>query len=144
MVTDDDFEVQYLRATEAGRRAAETEPRARAARYDRATGQIVVELRNGATFIVPARLCQGLADAQEEDLMQVEITPSGYGLHWERLDADLSVPGLLMGLFGSEKWMTALRSELGRRGGARTSPAKARAARENGKRGGRPRKSAGG
>ncbi|PZR07781.1 MAG: DUF2442 domain-containing protein, partial [Azospirillum brasilense] len=51
------------------------------------------------------------------------------------LDADLSVPGLLAGLFGTRAFMA-------RQAGRATSPAKAAAARANGARGGRPRKSA--
>ena len=60
---------------------------------------------------------------------------TGTGLHWEALDADLSVPGLLAGLFGTRAFMA-------RQAGRATSPAKAAAARANGARGGRPRKSA--
>lgn len=66
----------------------------------------------------------------------MEVEGNGYGLHWESLDADLTVPGLLAGIFGSTAWMR----ELGRRGGSAASEAKARAARENGRKGGRPRK----
>ena len=39
--------------------------------------------------------------------------PTGSALHWENLDADLGVPQLVSGLFGSKAWMT----ELGRHGG---------------------------
>ena len=42
-----------------------------------------------------------------------------------------------MGVFGNREWM----SELARHAGSRTSAAKASASRENGKKGGRPRKS---
>lgn len=61
---------------------------------------------------------------------------AGHGLHWEALDADFTVPGLLMGLFGTRAWMAR---EQARLAGATTSAAKALAARENGKKGGRPR-----
>jgi len=64
--------------------------------------------------------------------------PTGYALRWERLDADFTVIGLLAGIFGTKAWM----SELGRKGGNARSEAKASAVRENGKRGGRPRKDA--
>ncbi len=57
---------------------------------------------------------------------------TGYGLHWEALDADLSVPGLLAGRFGTQAFMA-------RRAGQATSPAKAEAARGNGTKGGQPR-----
>ena len=31
---------------------------------------------------------------RDEDLAQVEVLGSGYGLHWEALDADFTLPGL--------------------------------------------------
>jgi hypothetical protein len=118
-----------------GQAAAVTEPRAASAHYDRKLGRIVVELTNGCTFSFPPRLAQGLGTATEDQLAQVEILGAGYGLHWEALDADLSVPGLLAGLFGT-------RSHMARLAGRATSPAKAAAARANGVKGGRPRRSA--
>jgi hypothetical protein len=98
------------------------EPRAAAARYDRRLGRIVVELTNGCTFSFPPRLAQGLETATDVQLAQVEILGAGYGLHWEALDADLSVPGLLSGRFGT-------RAHMARLAGRATSPAKAAAAR---------------
>ena len=58
---------------------------------------------------------------------------AGYGLHWEALDTDLSLPGLLSGLLGTQAYMA-------RRAGRATSFAKAAAAKANGAKGGRPRK----
>ena len=49
----------------------------------------------------------------------------------------MAVPNVIAGCFGSRTWMSAL----ARCGGKATSKAKRLAARENGKRGGRPRKS---
>ncbi len=43
---------------------------------------------------------------------------------------------LIKDIFGTQSWM----AELGRKGGESTSPEKRRAARENGKKGGRPKK----
>ena len=123
-------------ALERGRIADETEPRAEAARYDAKSGRIIIELRNGATFAFPARLAEGLADASPEALSDIEILGHGHGLHWEKLDVDYSVPGLVAGIFGTARWMAA-------RAGRTTSPAKAAAARQNGAKGGRPRKAAG-
>lgn len=126
---------KFEQARERGRIGAEIEPRAKSARYDRKTARVVVELISGATFIFPAELGQGLTGATPDDLADIEIVSGGYGLHWEKLDADLAVPSLMMGRFGSQKWM----SELGRAGGRSTSARKAEAARLNGKKGGRPR-----
>jgi hypothetical protein len=121
-------------ALERGRVARAMEPRAVSARYDQAAGRLVVELTNGCVFAFPPQLAQGLENATDNQLAQVEILGAGYGLHWEELDADLSVPGLLAGLFGTKAYMA-------QRAGQSTSPAKAAAARANGTKGGRPRKS---
>jgi hypothetical protein len=50
---------------------------------------------------------------------------------------DLLISALLSGIFGTRAWMSQL-SAAGRLGGTKTSVRKAAAARENGKRGGRP------
>lgn len=122
-------------ALERGRMAEQNEPRADAVRYDRRNSRIIVELTNGCTFAFPPRLAQGLEAASDEELDAVEILGAGYGLHWEALDVDLSVPGLLAGLFGTKAHMA-------RQAGRTKSPAKAAAARANGLKGGRPRKQA--
>lgn len=118
-----------------GQIAQQTEPRAAAARYDGKNGRIIVDLTNGCTFAFPPHMAQGLETATDEELAEIEILGAGYGLHWETLDVDLSVPGLLAGIFGTRAWMA-------RRAGQATSPAKAAAARANGARGGRPKKKA--
>lgn len=111
------------------------------ARYDRRTGRIVVNLNTGVQIAFPAPLAEGLADASPDDLAEIEVSPAGLGLHWPRLDADVYVPALLQGVFGSKRWMAA---QLGAAGGKARSRTKAAAARENGRKGGRPRKVAGG
>ena len=120
-------------ALERGRIARETEPRAAAARYDRRADRVVVDLTNGCTFTFPPHIAQGLETATPVELEQVELLGQGYGLHWEALDVDLSLPGLMSGIFGTRAYMA-------RQAGRATSPAKAAAARANGARGGRPRK----
>jgi len=124
-------------ALERGRIARQSEPRAASARYDAALDRVIVDLTNGCTFSFPPRLAQGLETASAAQLADVEILGAGYGLHWEALDADLSVPGLLADLFGTRAFMA-------RQAGRATSAAKAAAARANGRKGGRPRKSADG
>jgi hypothetical protein len=134
-ITDDEFEKQYAEATARGEEAMKTELRARSAHYDRKRRRVVVELLNGCTFMFPPTLVQGLEAASADELSEVEVTPQGFGLHWEKLDADFTVGGLLAGIFGTRAWM----SEMGRRGGSVRSEAKSRAVRENGRKGGRPR-----
>jgi hypothetical protein len=118
-----------------GRAAHANEPRAAAARYDRASSRVIVDLENGCTFAFPPHLAQGLETASDDQLAAVEILGRGYGLHWEELDVDLSLPGLMAGIFGTKAWMAG-------HAGRATSPAKAAASRANGAKGGRPRKTA--
>lgn len=107
-----------------------------AAYYDAVKKHIVIALDNGAEFSFPPQLAMGLATASGDDLAVIEVSPLGTGLHWPRLDVDLTVDGLLAGVFGSRSWMR----DHAVRAGSISTPAKAAAARENGSKGGRPRK----
>jgi Protein of unknown function (DUF2442) len=124
-------------ATARGDQHKASEPAAVAARYDRGRDRVVIELSTGDKVAFPPHRAQGLEAARPSDLDVIEISPSGFGLHFPKLDADLWLPALLEGAFGSRNWMAA---RLGRRGGKVKSKAKAKAARANGKLGGRPRK----
>ena len=134
-ITDEDV----IRA-EVAMEARRAQGHATAARYDAASGRLIVSLHNGVELAIPVCLVEELADADPADLAEIEITPAGLGLHWPRLDADVYVPGLLGGAFGSRRWMAA---QLGAEGGRASTPAKAAASRANGAKGGRPRKRAG-
>ena len=112
-------------------------PAATSARFDRKSGNIIVTLSSGVGIFFSPRDAQGLEDASPAQLSHIEITPSGFGLHFPKLDADLYVPAILEGFLGSRKWMAA---RLGAAGGSSRSKPKAAAARANGSLGGRPRK----
>lgn len=122
-------------ANARGRELAASTPLASKARFDRRSGRIVVELTNGAMFAFRPELAQGLAGADPEALAEIHLSGGGYGLHWPQLDVDLAVPALLAGVFGTARWMAA-------QAGRASSPAKAAAARRNGRKGGRPKKAA--
>ncbi len=112
-------------------------PTAVAARYDRRIGRVVIGLSSGLEIAFKPHDAQGLESARPAQLASIEISPSGLGLHFPELDADLYLPALLEGFLGSRKWMAA---SLGKAGGRATSAHKASAARANGRLGGRPRK----
>ncbi|MEH2304379.1 DUF2442 domain-containing protein [Nostoc sp.] len=114
---------------------ATSEPRATRAFYDAYLGMIIVFLSNKSMFGFPSEEGEGLAGASVKDLAEVEVTPSGEGLHWKTLDVDLSIPALMNGIFGTKKWM----AELARKGGSSTSAAKSEASRLNGIKDDRPR-----
>lgn len=101
-------------AREAAMQTAKVEPRAIEASYNGSTHAIVVRLNNGAVFSFSPDIAQGLARASPEDLATVEITPSGTGLHWEKLYADFTISGLLNGIFGTRSWMAKLQESLSR------------------------------
>lgn len=124
-------------ATRRGDALRAERPQAVSARYDTARGLVEIALANGAIFSFPPGLAQALQGATSVQLKHVEIVGAGTGLYFPEIDADLYIPALIEGVFGSKAWMAA---RMGREGGLARSERKATAARENGKLGGRPRK----
>jgi hypothetical protein len=128
---------------QADRRAKDREanhPYAVAAHYDPKTRRIVIHLNSRLIVSFAPGDVEGLEDARPSQLKQIEISPSGFGIHFPAVDADLYVPGLLEGFLGSKTWMA---SRLGQTGGRSTSGAKKAASQANGRLGGRPKKAIG-
>ncbi len=98
------FEASDLR----GQAALQNEIQARAAHYDALNHRLVIELESGATFSVPCERLQGLSEAAPADIASVELGLRGASLHWEKLDQDFSVNGLVQGIFGTRQWMEKL------------------------------------
>jgi hypothetical protein len=133
MAIHNHFEVANRRA----KRLRSSIPRALAAHYDRTSGRIVIRLSSGLDVSFSPRDAQGLEHARPSQLESITISPSGFGIYFPKLDADLYLPGLLEGFLGSRRWMA---SRLGQTGGKSRSSAKRAAAKVNGKLGGRPKK----
>lgn len=129
-------QIPAARARDAAERKAGL--RALSARYDRATRRVVLELTNGFLFAFPTRMIPALAHRSATHLADISLLPGGSGLRWDTIDVDLSVPGLLLTAMAPAQRM----QELARAAGKVKSPAKANAARTNGAKGGRPRKTA--
>ena len=132
---DAEFAAEYAAATRRGEREFAKKRHAIAARYDAPTGKIIVELANGSMFGFPAAALPEIATATPAQLAEIEVLPTGNGLHWESLDEDYDVVGLQHWIFDKRSPM----KELGRAGGRSRSAAKTKAARRNGALGGRPK-----
>ncbi len=133
MASHDKFELANQRANDV----QASLPRAVSAHYDRKSGRVVIQLSSNLEISFSAHDAQGLGGASPSQLEEIEITPSGFGIHFPKLDADLYLPALLEGFFGSKKWMA---SRLGQAGGRSKSAAKQGASRANGRLGGRPKR----
>jgi hypothetical protein len=131
------FEQQYKAAVTRAEHRLRTEPHIEKAHYDPKLGRVIVSLSNHAWFAFRPEDAQMLGEGTTAQLKKIEISPSGFGLHFPLLDAHFDITALMQGSFGTRKWMAA---RLGAAGGASRSKSKTEAARANGKLGGRPRK----
>jgi len=107
-----ELRANFARASRAGRRAAKAEPRAGTVVYRPRQRTLRIELANGAAITLPVKLIPSLRRATHQDIRAVEILGRAGDLHWETLDLDLSVPGLLSSVFTGPEWL----AELGRIG----------------------------
>ncbi len=130
--TDAEFARQNEQATRAAREADRIEPRAVAVGYDRDQALILVHLRSGVAFGFPPERLPGLENATPEQLANARISPSGDGLRWDELDVHASLSGLVLDALRLREWAPRIMGRI-------RSEAKAKAARENGLKGGRPR-----
>ncbi|MER0236822.1 DUF2442 domain-containing protein [Fulvimarina sp. MAC8] len=109
----DDFEFSEA-DIEAAERAAKVSdrfrPLPRSVRYDAASGRVVVDFMNGSVFTVPARSLQGLQNASDEALAEVELLGET-GLRWVSLDADFRIEGPMAGIFGTARYMEERKSK---------------------------------
>jgi Protein of unknown function (DUF2442) len=133
MVTRDEAQRANVRAG----RLRDAGPTAVSATYDRRSARVVVRLTSGIDVGFSPHDTQGLEAAKPAQLDPIEVSPSGLGLHFPKIDADLYLPALLEGVFGSRRWMAA---RLREREGRSRAAAKTTAGRKNGALGGRPRK----
>ncbi|XDD55331.1 DUF2442 domain-containing protein [Leptospira sp. WS4.C2] len=60
---------------------------------------IFLELTDGRIIGFPADRFKILRQASDDALKEVDIRLNGYALRWEKLDEDLTVPGILAGRF---------------------------------------------
>ena len=80
-----------------------------------------VDLSDGRTISVPVGWYPRLANATSEERKEWRLIAQGRGIHWESIDEDISVEGLLAGRASGEsqssfkQWLSERRSRLTRR-----------------------------
>jgi len=117
-------------------KARAKQPHAIAVRFDAKRGRYEIEMSTGGAFAVPLRALKALPDsASRAALTAVRVIPTGPSLWWDTLDTGYHVADLEVIALGTG----AATSSLGPIGCAVTTAQKTKAARENGKRGGRPK-----
>jgi hypothetical protein len=103
-VTDAEIDAAIGRAQEYAKYARKVVK----ATYSKTSRGLRLVLDDGVTCSIPRRLIQGLSEARDEELGRIQILSGGSGLLWPLLDVAHYVPALLQGVYGTEKWMTAL------------------------------------
>lgn len=58
-------------------------------------GYLILTLDNQLLKLKLSEVSSKLSNASEKELNDFRISPSGYGIHWNLLDEDLSVNGLI-------------------------------------------------
>jgi Protein of unknown function (DUF2442) len=108
LISEEALDAQIAKAQQAGETAELMEPRARAIAYDTQQDAIVIYLKTDVFIGIPRKFLQGLENATAEDLQDFWLTSNGDAVHWEKLNASFSIPGLVTGTFGTRQWMAEL------------------------------------
>ncbi|HEB86466.1 MAG TPA: DUF2442 domain-containing protein [Gammaproteobacteria bacterium] len=79
-----------------------------------------VDLSDGRTISVPTAWYPRLSHAEQKERENWKLIGGGHGIHWEDIDEDISVEGLLAGKSSGEsqqsfkKWLKARESRIAR------------------------------
>jgi Protein of unknown function (DUF2442) len=60
---------------------------------------VYLELVDGSIFGFPADRFKILSTGTDDELREVHLEVNGYALRWEKLDEDITVPGVVAGHF---------------------------------------------
>jgi hypothetical protein len=89
-----------------------------------------VDLRDGRTISVPLAWFPRLLHSTPEERNNWRLIGKGHGIHWEDLDEDIGIEGLLAGRRSGEsqasfkKWLSSRTSRLTKRSSGRASSAR--------------------
>ena len=125
------------RAVDPGRKRRSTTLHAKAVRYLPEFEALAVSFADKAAILLPVKKYAELARLSLAELMRIEVGFGGSALCLNECDLHVSIAGLVS---ASKPLMELASTVIAARNGGRSSVAKALAARENGQKGGRPRK----
>lgn len=126
-------EASYKAATARGRTIARRPSAIVAAEFDAESDSILLTMKNGVKIALPRKKIWELKRATPKQLAELIVSPLRDSISFPAIDADIHTFPLLKDLLFDP-------SEFARVAGSTTSPAKAAAARKNGRKGGRPPK----
>jgi len=135
-------EAGYAEAMAAGRSAAKSEFRAEAVSYLPHLDAIEVITQHNAGFVIPRALVKSLQAVKAEHLASMTLWPDGSLIEIEALDLHISVDGMIKAALPVLVPRQIAAGMFAAAGGSAKSAAKTQSARQNGKKGGRPRKQA--
>jgi len=91
---------------------------------------LIVDLSDGRTISVPLEWFPRLLQATPEERSNWRLIGRGHGVHWEEIDEDISVEGLVAGRPSGEsqrsfkKWIDQRQSRLSKRSTGRAKTAR--------------------
>ena len=134
-------DAEFAAALAAGRADVETEIRAQAVRYVADRDAVEIVTTRSAGFLIPRQWIGALQDVPEAELAKLEVWPDGSAIEIDDRDIHISVDGLMTAILPAMLPTRTAAAIFASRGGKAISAAKRSSAQENGRRGGRPRKS---
>lgn len=131
----------YQQAIENRQKAPRNPWQLDAVRYDRVRKSIVLVFPKHISFSIPVELINELTHAKARELESIYLTPSGETLVVEGVDAYISTKGLIRDILEAmpREILTAKFASIG---GSQRSTIKKISSAENGRKGGRPKKTA--
>lgn len=132
LITQEDYEAALAKG-----RDELAKPHVVAARFVARGAALHVQFSNGLTLVVDARAVPAFQGLPLSSLKDPQVTAGGDGLVFDEANLAFDLPSLLAPFLPIELARSRVAAELGKE----TTAKKAQAARANGAKGGRPRKS---
>ncbi len=89
--------MSMLTSSTHGGAISERKAKVKSVHFDK-DGTMTVRLQDGRAITVPLKWYPRLAKASKKDRETWEPCGAGHGIHWPKIDEDLSVEGLLNGI----------------------------------------------